>query len=101
LGYEVLEPLATGQGAIEAAESESPDIILMDMGLAGEINGLDAAREIIVNYQLPVIIMTGHTDEKTLEEIEQINAVTCLTKPILGTDIHAAIQNYFQNRSKS
>lgn len=100
LGYEVLEPVATGQRAIEVAGQEHPDMILMDMGLAGSLNGLEAAREIISRYQLPIIIMTGHTDDMTLEQINQLNPVACLIKPILGRNIHSAISTYYKNREK-
>ena len=97
MDYEVLEPIASGQVAIETAAQERPDIVLMDMGLAGVVNGLEAARAIISQFNIPVIFMTGHSDEKTLDQINQLKPVACLIKPILGKQIHFAIKNHFQN----
>jgi CheY-like chemotaxis protein len=97
MGYEVLEPVASGQSAVEVASQAHPDIVLMDMGLAGPLSGLDAAREIISQHKIPVIFMTGHSDEKTLEQVKQLNPVAYLIKPIVGKQIHTAIEKHFQN----
>jgi CheY-like chemotaxis protein len=100
LGYEVFEPIASGQSAVEAASHEHPDIVLMDMGLAGTLSGLDAARAIITQYEIPVIFMTGHSDDKTLKQINLLNPVACLIKPIVGKQIHLTIEKYFQNKKQ-
>ena len=97
MGYEVLEPVAHGQEAIEIAARERPGFVLMDMGLAGPINGLEAARTITTQCNIPVIFMTGHSDDKTLEQIKEVNPVSCLIKPIIGSQIHKAITDYLQN----
>jgi len=89
--YEVLEPIAYGQEAVEIAAQERPDFVIMDMGLAGPISGLEAARQIITQQNIPVIFMTGHSDDKTLEQIQALKPVACLIKPIVGKQIHMAI----------
>ena len=60
IGYDVFEPVASGQAAVDAASQEHPDIILMDMGLAGTLNGIEAARSITNQHNIPIIFMTGH-----------------------------------------
>jgi len=100
MGYEVFEPVASGQAAVEVASRANPDIILMDMGLAGTLSGLDAARAIITQHDIPVIFMTGHSDDQTLEQINQLNPVACLIKPIMGNQIHLAIEKYFRNKRR-
>ena len=97
MGYEVLEPIAHGQEAVEIAAQERPDFVLMDMGLAGPISGIEAARTIINRYNIPVIFMTGYSDDKTLEQINKLKPVTCLIKPIVGAQIHRGIVSYYQN----
>lgn len=96
MGYEVLDPIAHGQEAIEVAARDRPDFVLMDMGLAGPISGLEAARAIITQNNIPVIFMTGHSDDKTLEQINALRPVACLIKPIVGKQIHLAITKYIQ-----
>jgi len=97
MGYEVPEPIAHGQEAIEIAAQERPDFVLLDMGLAGPISGIDAARMIINQHNIPVIFMTGYSDDKTLEQINKLKPVTCLIKPIVGLQIHRVIVSYYQN----
>jgi len=97
MGYEVPEPIAHGQEAIEIAAQERPDFVLMDMGLAGPISGIEAARMIINQHNIPVIFMTGYSDDKTLEQINKLKPVTCLIKPIVGLQIHRVIVSYYQN----
>jgi CheY-like chemotaxis protein len=97
MGYEVLEPIAHGQEAIKVATREHPDFVIMDMGLAGPINGLEAARQIITQQNIPVIFMTGHSDDKTLEQIQALKPVACLIKPIVGMQIHVAIKKHIQD----
>lgn len=98
IGYEVFEPVASGQAAIQAVMRELPDIVLMDMGLAGAVSGLEAARAIIAQHEIPIIFMTGHSDEKTLEQVDQLNPVACLIKPIVGRQIHQVIEKHFQSK---
>jgi len=100
IGYDVIEPVASGQAAVNAALQEHPDIILMDMGLAGTLNGIEAARSITNQYKIPIIFMTGHSDDGTLEQIKQLNPIACLIKPIIGKQIHQTIEKYFQSKNQ-
>jgi CheY-like chemotaxis protein len=100
IGYDVVEPVASGQAAVDAASQEHPDIILMDMGLAGTLNGIEAARSITNQHNIPIIFMTGHSDVGTLEKIKQLNPIACLIKPIVGKQIHQTIENYLQSKNQ-
>ena len=59
LGYEVGEPIATGEEALRRTEQEQPDVVLMDIRLAGAMDGIEAAREITARYGTPIIFMNG------------------------------------------
>ena len=94
MGYEVLGPIAHGQEAIDISARDRPDFVLMDLGLAGPISGLEAAQVISQQNNIPIIFMTGHSDEQTLEQIKAVKPVAYLIKPIIGKQIHFVITNY-------
>lgn len=66
LGYNVVGAAATGEAAVKMAIELNPDIILMDIMLKGEMNGIDAAGRIRSETNIPVIFLTAYADENTL-----------------------------------
>ncbi len=91
LGYQVYEPVATGQDAISSAEKEKPDVILMDIRLPGDIDGIQAAQEIVSRRKIPIIFMTGYMDEEILQRARALNPAACLTKPMHMNKIKSII----------
>jgi len=81
LNFNVLKPVSTGEKAISLAKEEDPDIILMDIRLASEMDGIQAVTEILSFSSPLVIFMTGYHDEKFRREAEKLNA-QYLLKPI-------------------
>ena len=65
LGYEVTGIAMTGEGAVEQAGRERPDVVLMDIMLAGKMDGREAALKIWELYQIPVVFVTAYGDQKT------------------------------------
>ena len=82
VGYQVCELAGTGQEAIEQAEKEQPDFVLMDIRLAGDMDGIDAAREIHKRFQIPIIFMTGYADQETITQTKDLDPLAYLVKPI-------------------
>src|SRR5690349_7070554 len=66
LGYHVVGAASTGEQAVELAIEHMPDIILMDIVLKGEMNGIEAADKIRKDTNIPVIFLTAYADESTL-----------------------------------
>ena len=81
-GYTVSQPVATGEEAIERAEQEQPDVVLMDIRLAGAIDGIEAAREIVSRHAIPIIFMTGYSDGETRERAQRLAPAAYLIKPL-------------------
>ena len=81
-GYEICGPVATGEEAVERAQTERPDIILMDLRLAGRMSGIEAAREIKSCADMPIIFVTGHGDVPTCVQAMHQGAVDFLEKPV-------------------
>jgi CheY-like chemotaxis protein len=92
-GYEVCELVSTGEEAVEWAKQEQPDLILMDIRLADEMNGIEAAREIHQHFQIPIIFLTGYSDEEVVEQARELNPLAYLVKPVTPDDIKPVIDS--------
>lgn len=94
-GYEICGKVATGEGAVAMAANKNPDIILMDISLAGKIDGIEAACRIRQNKNIPIIFTTGHTDEEIFERAQKLVPAAYLVKPIdideLRVEINSAL----------
>ena len=67
LGYHVLAEIRSGKEAVAAAAQLHPDVVLMDIELSGEMDGIDAAAQMWEMSGVPVVYVTAHSDETTLE----------------------------------
>ena len=92
LGYNVVGAASTGEKAIELADSTKPDIILMDIMLKGEMNGIAAADEIRKNNSIPVIFLTAYADESTLSKAKITEPYGYILKPFKQIDLHTTIE---------
>jgi PAS domain S-box-containing protein len=81
-GYNVLAAEATGEAALRALEELHPDLVLMDILLKGEKNGIETAREIKDQFEIPVVFLTGQADESTQEQVKNTGAYGFILKPI-------------------
>ena len=81
LGYNVVGVAATGQKAIDLCREKSPDIILMDIMLKGDINGIEASTRIKESYNIPVIFLTAYADENTLSKAKVTEPYAYIIKP--------------------
>ena len=91
-GYEVCAMATTGEVAIKNAEESNPDLILMDIELAGEMNGIATAKEILSRFDIPVIYLTAHTTEKYISQAKMTGPFGYLTKPIVHKELHTNIE---------
>jgi DNA-binding NarL/FixJ family response regulator len=83
LGFYVCGVARTQQGACSLANSEHPDIVLMDVSLNGGREGIEAARSIREVYGAEVIFVTSSTDRHTLDQIhQQVPGAPVLPKPV-------------------
>src|SRR5262245_13135592 len=90
--FEVCGLVPDGQGAIEQANDLDVDLILMDIRLAGRMDGIEAARRIREQRDTPIIFITAHGDPSTRAQIEKVLPdVPVLAKPISGDRLRNAI----------
>ena len=81
-GYDVPAVAATGEAALRMTEELHPDLVLMDILLKGEKDGIETAREIEDQFEIPIIFLTGQADESTLERVRNTSHYGFLLKPI-------------------
>ena len=81
LGYEIAGQADTGAGAISSAASTNPDLVLMDIRLKGEMDGIAAAEQIRSGLKLPVIFLTAYADESTLQRAKEAEPYGYILKP--------------------
>lgn len=98
-GYEVLPPVISGEQAIAAARRGLPDLVIMDIRLRGTMDGIDAVREIQKRTSIPVIYLTGNSDEATTRRVLETHPVANITKPFDEHDLLAAVAQAFNHKS--
>ena len=92
LGFEVCGSAATGAEAMECVAKMQPDIILMDITLKGEMDGIETAGQIKKNFNIPVIFVSSHTDEEILSRAKAVNPDGFIKKPFDDDALRIAIE---------
>lgn len=87
LGYRVSGKAQTGEQAIEMAKELNPDLIMMDISLKGDIDGIDAMHKIREFSDVPVIYLSGNTEKHSIERARKTGYVEYLVKPVNESDI--------------
>jgi PAS domain S-box-containing protein len=96
LGYVVPAIADSGEKAIEKAIQFRPDLVLMDIRLKGNIDGIQAAEQIWNSMQIPVIYVTGHSDKSTLERAKITAPFGYILKPVKEQELYVAIETALQ-----
>ncbi|OHD17059.1 MAG: histidine kinase [Spirochaetes bacterium GWD1_27_9] len=94
-GYKVTHHVTTGENAIISSKQNPPDIILMDIRLAGEIDGIEAAEIIKSQSNIPIIFITGYDDLTIRKRAEKLNPLEYLIKPLVIDKLKTIIDAYF------
>lgn len=92
LGYRVVATLASGEEAVAASGDLRPDLILMDIRLKGVIDGIQAAAQIRSTHDLPIIYLTAHSDEQTLQRAQLTEPNGYLLKPFEDRELRLTIE---------
>ncbi|MCJ7680785.1 MAG: response regulator [Candidatus Aminicenantes bacterium] len=95
LGYTVPAVAFTGAEAIQQSEEFNPDLILMDIGLKGEMDGIDAACLIKKKFGIPILFLTGFADDNTLQRAKSADPVGYVVKPINEKELQDTIEKVF------
>ena len=92
-GYDVRDPLPTGEEALEElSHPPLPDLILMDIGLTGHIDGIETARKIREVTDVPVLFLSAYSDNRRIHDAIAIRAAGYLIKPFGEKDLLMSIE---------
>lgn len=92
LGYEVTSVMNTGEKAIEKAEEDRPDLIMMDIRIKGEMDGIDTAKIIRNKVGIPVIFSTAYLDQEKIERAKITMPFGYVLKPIQERDLKVTLE---------
>jgi PAS domain S-box-containing protein len=92
LGYSIAASVASGEEAVREAAELKPDIVLMDIRLQGEMDGIEAATRINRTNYAPIVYLTAHTDEKTLQRAKLTEPFGYLVKPFSERDLAVTLE---------
>ena len=102
LNYEIVATVRTGEDAISACETYSDiDVILMDIHLDGNIDGVETARRISQKRTTPIIFITGDSSPETIESATLENVYGFMTKPVYKRNLGVAIEYAFAKFKKA
>lgn len=99
LGYEVPAIAASGAQALEKMRSLHPDLVLMDINIEGPMDGIETAKSIPSEFDIPVIYLTAYSEDATLERARDTRPYGYLVKPFSERALHATIQMVLERRN--
>ena len=91
LGAELVGVADNARDTVETARATCPDVVLMDIGLKGDIDGIDTAHSIRAQFAIPIIFVTGQGDFETVTRVRDLGAAMPVLKPVSPQDIVNAI----------
>jgi signal transduction histidine kinase/DNA-binding NarL/FixJ family response regulator len=94
-GYGVSGIASSGKESIKKAEENRPDIVLMDIGLEGEMDGIEAASVIRTRFDIPVVYLTAYADESTIDRAKTTEPFGFILKPINDNDLYSTIERVY------
>ncbi|USR91017.1 ATP-binding protein [Phormidium yuhuli AB48] len=92
LGYQVIGTATSGEDAIEKIIEHPPDVVLMDIVIQGEIDGIQTTQKLLKSIDIPVIYLTAYADDETLDRAEASGSYGYLLKPPKEREIHATLK---------
>lgn len=93
--YKIPKIVASGEKAIQIAKNNKPDLILMDIMIEGDMDGIEAAKRIYSEFGIPIVFLTAYADEKILEQAAESSPFGYLIKPFEDRELRATIEMAF------
>ena len=94
MGYQVCAVVANSDLVEEKLRETSPDFIMMDVKIAGNLDGIDTARKVRETHHLPIIFSTGNSELATMQRAREISNSEYLIKPIMEADLRIAFEKF-------
>lgn len=97
LGYTHCGPAISYTEAFEMLDADKPDLLLLDIQLAGRKDGFDVAERLNETYKLPFIFLTANSDFETIDRAKKVKPHAYIVKPFTKEELYAAIEIAFHN----
>lgn len=97
LGYGYCGPAINYTEAMEMVDTEKPDLLLLDIQLAGKKDGFDVAEKLNESNRIPFIFLTANSDVETIDRAKKVNPHAYIVKPFTKEELYAAIEIAFNN----
>ncbi|HBC74235.1 MAG: hypothetical protein A2008_02430 [Candidatus Wallbacteria bacterium GWC2_49_35] len=94
LGHECCGFVTKGRDAVTQAEKENPDIIFMDIKLADDIDGVEAARRILSKRKVGIVFMSAYSDDEIIAPAKNLNPLAYFLKPLDTEAIREVIEGF-------
>jgi CheY-like chemotaxis protein/DNA-binding PadR family transcriptional regulator len=92
MGYTVAGMAASGEEAVEKAQRIRPDLVLMDIVMPGKMNGIEAAKIVTSDLDIPVVFITSYADDAIIDKAKSVRPYGYIVKPFNELEIKAAIE---------
>jgi two-component system cell cycle sensor histidine kinase/response regulator CckA len=92
LGYQITAVVSSGTEAVQAAVQMHPDVVLMDIELSGEMDGVEAATQIHARCDIPVVYLTAHADGSVMQRAKVSGPSGYIVKPFKDRDLYSSIE---------
>jgi PAS domain S-box-containing protein len=92
MGFDICKTVTNGLDTVEEVKMCKPDIILMDIRIKGDIDGIETAKEIMSFTNIPIIYLTAHADQHTLDRAKETTPYGYLVKPVQERDLRITIE---------
>ncbi|HNY12178.1 MAG TPA: response regulator [Candidatus Wallbacteria bacterium] len=92
LGHDCFAPVTRGRDAVIQAKIEKPDIIFMDIKLEDDIDGIEAAKQILTCQQIPIVFMSAYSDNEIVDSAKKLKPMAYFQKPIETENIREMIE---------
>ena len=101
MGYDVKGVVTSGDEAIQRVEQTHPDLVVMDISLRGEMDGVAAAQQIRERFGTPVVYITGHGDPDTLQRAKSTPGFAFVMKPVEDREMHYIVEMVLKREHES
>lgn len=102
LGYTKTELVKSGEEACDQVSEKSPDLVLMDVNLAGSMDGIEATQKIHEEYgNVPVVFITAYSSDSIIDRIRETDAYGYIIKPIDDSDLETITQSVLEDQQVS
>ena len=99
-GYEVPAIVPSGLGALEAVERHTPDLILMDINLEGDVDGIETAERILQRRHVPIVYLTGDSCQDSIARANKTEPSGYILKPFTPSQLTTSVQLALQRNAR-